>query len=224
MCFSAAASFTLAGVLTGVGVVSVARNESKPHRLLAVVPFLFAAQQVAEGVVWLTMPGGDQTLLSRVATTAFLAIALVLWPIWAPLSLRIVERSDPRRRALTGIAWLGVVVAAIAAFLLARWQPIAAMAGHSITYHFGRSTTGLVGLLILVAYAIPTVGPFFVSTVSLARTIGAALVVSLGIAALIERDATTSVWCFFAAVISVLVVVAVDRDRRRVVQPLTESE
>src|SRR5579862_1463576 len=116
MCFSAAGSFALSAVLAGVGAVSVARNSSKPHRLLASVPFVFAAQQAAEGAVWLTMDT-DHAVVSRLATTAFLAIALVVWPIWAPLSLRLVEGNPQRRRALTAILWLGGLVSATAAFL-----------------------------------------------------------------------------------------------------------
>jgi hypothetical protein len=61
---------------------------------------------------------------------------------------------------------------------------------------------------------IPTVAPLFVSTSYLSRTIGTLLVVSLGLTALTERDTLTSVWCFFAALLSGLIWVAVERARR----------
>jgi hypothetical protein len=64
-------------------------------------------------------------------------------------------------------------------------------------------------IVLLAAYALPTVLPFFVSSASLARATGAALVVSLVAAVIIEWDALTSVWCFFAAILSGLVLAAV---------------
>jgi hypothetical protein len=60
----------------------------------------------------------------------------------------------------------------------------------------------------------PTVVPFFVSTARLARTIGVALAASLVVTVIVQRDALTSVWCFFAAILSGLVLLAVDRERR----------
>jgi hypothetical protein len=60
-----------------------------------------------------------------------------------------------------------------------------------------------------------------VSTTSLGQTIGSTLVVSLAAALLVQRDALTSVWCFFAAVLSVLVLVAVGR-QEQVGAPLRE--
>jgi hypothetical protein len=67
----------------------------------------------------------------------------------------------------------------------------------------------------LAAYAIPVVGPFFVSSLKLARTTGVALLVSLVAAVAIERQALTSVWCFFAAVLSGLLLAAIIMEERR---------
>jgi hypothetical protein len=65
---------------------------------------------------------------------------------------------------------------------------------------------------VLLAYALSTIVPFVVSSAQLARTIGLAIVLSLTLTALIERNALTSVWCFFAAMLSVLILVAVRRE------------
>ena len=58
MCFSATGSFATAGVLMAIGGVSLSRASSKPLRRLAVIPTFFAAQQAAEGIVWLTIGDG----------------------------------------------------------------------------------------------------------------------------------------------------------------------
>src|SRR5437870_4913753 len=104
MCFSAAGSFTLSGVLAAIGVASVTRSVHSPARMLAAVPLLFAAQQAAEGVVWLTTDSAHPSTLGAnhsLAVYAFLAFALIVWPVWSPLSLRRIERSGPRRSILT---------------------------------------------------------------------------------------------------------------------------
>ena len=69
-------------------------------------------------------------------------------------------------------------------------------------------------LLALIAYLVATIGPFFASTLPMARTIGATLVLSLVVTMLAEQDALTSVWCFFAAILSVQTLIALERSRR----------
>jgi hypothetical protein len=91
---------------------------------------------------------------------------------------------------------------------------VAQVAGHSIRYDYATSGDSGSHLFYLLAYAAPTVVPFFVSTISLARTIGIMLVVSLVASAAVQRDALTSVWCFFAAILSGLILVAVAREQR----------
>lgn len=213
MCFSAGGSFTLAGVLSAVGAASLARNTSVPHRMFAAVPMLFAVQQASEGIVWLTVDVPSDAMLYHRAVIAFLGFALVVWPIWSPVCLRLIERDPERQRILTGLCWFGGVVAACASFLLMRNAPIARMAGHSISYDFGGSATGVVQFLIVIAYVVPTVGPFFVSTAKLARTIGSSLVISVAVTAFIRHETLTSVWCFFAAINSGLIVFAVGEER-----------
>lgn len=213
MCFSATGSFALAGVLTGFGAASLTRNASKPHRMFAAIPLLFAAQQAAEGIVWLTIHGADHADLQRLAVIVFLGFAMVVWPTWLPLSLKLMERARVRRQILTGLTWFGAVVSGYAALLLTLWQPGARVAGHSLRYDYQQNQSVWVRLLYLVGYVVPVVGPFFVSTAPLARTIGVTLVGSLVATVVVERNALTSVWCFFAAILSGLILVVVVREQ-----------
>jgi hypothetical protein len=214
MCFSATGSFTLSAILTGAGAASLAVNRSAPHRMFAGIPLLFATQQASEGIVWLTMDNVQHPLLHRFAINVFLGVALVVWPIWVPTSLGRIERDPARQRALVLLAGAGLLVAIFAAYLLLRRQADAEVVGHRLAYwtHGGSSPTQ--DLFYLAAYIIPAVGPFFVSTTALSRTVGLVLAGSMIATAVIQRQTLTSVWCFFAAVLSALVALIVTREQR----------
>jgi hypothetical protein len=220
MCFSATGSFAVSGVLTGLGVGALARSTSRRTAMFAAIPLIFAAQQVAEGTVWLTMGGDAHATLNRIAVRAFLGLALVIWPIWLPASLRLLERNPARRRALTALLWSGGVVGAYAASFIARWPPVARIAGHSLRYEYLGTSRGSNELVHLAIYVVPTVIPLFVSTAKTARAIGFTLIGSLLGAVLVQRNALTSVWCFFAAILSGLIIVAVEREERAVAKEL----
>lgn len=179
--------------------------------MFASIPLVFAAQQATEGVVWLTIDGSAHATVHRLAVIAYLGLALVVWPMWLPFSLQLIERSPERRKALLGLFWVGVSAAATAIVLLMRSRPVAVVAGHSIRYNRSGHATGWLGALVLLAYIAPTILPLFVSTAPLARVIGTVLAMSLVLTALIERTALTSMWCFFAAILSGLIWVAMGR-------------
>ena len=55
MCFSATASFTAGTALTAVGGLTVRKSRGKAELPLALVPLLFGIQQLTEGVLWLSL-------------------------------------------------------------------------------------------------------------------------------------------------------------------------
>ncbi len=105
-----------------------------------------------------------------------------------------MEKNEHRRKVISVFFALGIVIA-----------------GHSIDYQHATMGNLIPEWVLLLAYAVPTVGSFCASTVPMAPTIGAMLFVSLVIAAIVKHAALTSVWCFFAAALSVLILVAVTR-------------
>ena len=219
MCFSATGSFGVAAVIAGIGAVALTQDKPPAHKMLALVPLLFAAQQVAEGVVWMTIDHPADARLQGIAVALFLSFALVAWPMWVPISLFVAERNPRRRRALAVLSWIGVAVGVYAAVLLIRGRPSAHVAGHSIAYSYKERGPALVLSLYLPGYVLPTVVPFFVSTISRAKIMGTVLVLSLLATFVIERQALTSVWCFFAAILSVLIVLSISRDHRLIIKP-----
>ena len=214
MCFSAVGSFALSGVLGGIGSRSIQLNPSRPLRLFAAIPLVFAVQQGAEGMVWLTVANPTHAAIQGIAVNLFLGIAVVVWPIWCPVALWLAEEDATRRRVLWRLSAFGMGSAVGALGLLIYWAPTAVIAGHSVRYDHGGWSPPWFGLITLAAYVVPTVVPYFVSTTRLARTLGVMFVVSLVVTIVVRQETLTSVWCFFAALLSGMVLFAV-RERRR---------
>ena len=213
MCFSSTGSFTAASLLAGIGATCLARNEEPSLRLFAALPLLFAAQQASEGLVWLTIDEQPVGAVAHLAVLAFLCFAIVVWPMWLPLSFMLAEKDPRRRRILAGLSGAGALVGAVAAFLLATWRPSAHVDGHHIVYRFVSGNPGST-IFPLLSYLLPTTVPFFVSTMRLARVMGLVLIGSLVLTVYAERSALTSVWCFFAALLSGLILTIVLREQR----------
>ena len=66
MCFSAGASFAGGAVLSVVGIATQGKVRKPKQRLFAVIPLLFALQQFAEGILWITLKSGEHVWLQNV--------------------------------------------------------------------------------------------------------------------------------------------------------------
>ena len=109
MCFSATASFSAGTVLAGLGALTLT-SASRPREVLfAAIPLLFAVQQLDEGVIWLTFRY-NAPHLNAVMTYVYSFFSHVLWPLYVPVAVLLMEPSAWRRRALLAFAGGGVVV------------------------------------------------------------------------------------------------------------------
>ena len=103
MCFSATASFTAASFATTAGIFTLSRATRVRDLPLAGTPLLFGAQQAIEGALWLALPHSGDAVTALVLANGFAVIALVVWPLYAPVAASLGE-DDAKRRAW--IMWL----------------------------------------------------------------------------------------------------------------------
>ena len=109
MCFSATASFSVGALLIGIGALTLKTAKHRREWPLAAIPLLFAIQQLSEGVIWLTF-SADAPLLNTVMTHVYSFFSHVLWPVYVPVAVLLIEPSGRRRRVLLTFVAAGLAV------------------------------------------------------------------------------------------------------------------
>jgi hypothetical protein len=200
MCFSATASFVASGVLGVIGVATL-RHVREPRTLLfAAVPLLFSLHQFAEGMVWLGLEGHiGKDALAR-AVFLFMLYAHGMLPLLMPLAILLMEPRGPRRIAIRVLTALGALVFLWDIHGLLFYPNTVLISHHSIAYR--NPMTG--NLAISALYILATCGAMLLSTHRVVRAYGVLNVIGLTVVALVKGNAFASVWCFYAAVLSIM--------------------
>ncbi len=204
MCFSASASFVAGAVLTTVGVASIKKSQKSSEIPFASIPLFFGLQQLAEGFVWLSLTNPDFAFLDGIAAKAFIFFAQVLWPVWASFSIYKFEKQEGVRNIVgKSLIGIGALVASIMAYYLFSNHIEAEILGHHISYNQAYlQQFGLIGgALYLAATAIPP----FISTNRKMWILGGAILLAYIFTEIFFTQYVVSVWCFFAAILSAMV-------------------
>jgi hypothetical protein len=205
MCFSATASFSAGAVLLGIGTLTL-RSALAAHQRrelpFAAIPLLFALQQLIEGVIWLTF-SAEAPLLNSVMTHVYSFFSHVLWPIYVPVAVLLMEPAGWRRRALFGFVAAGVAVGAYLLYVLVAFPVVSQPTGQHIEYvspHFFAAVT-------MTLYLLSTAVSPVLSTHRMVGVFGVLALLSFGAAYAFYATWFISVWCFFAALLSAVVYV-----------------
>jgi hypothetical protein len=201
MCFSAQASFASGAVISAIGVATISKVKKPEQRLFAVIPLLFAFQQFAEGVLWVTLRSGGHEALQNVATHIYLITALIIWPMMVPLSVWRMEKVKEKRKILAGLMLAGGAVSIFYAICLIAYNVRPEINGFHLVY-----VNAFPGPLVGIAfyfYMASTVAPLFVSSIRRMWLFGILIATSFVVTGIFYAEYLTSVWCFFAALISI---------------------
>jgi len=203
MCFSAGASFSAGVVLSSIGIATLKEAHKPSHKLFTTIPLFFAFQQVAEGVVWISLrPGGD-AVFQAAATYLFLLIALVAWPMVIPLSVYKMEEDHSKKRIIRILFGGGVALSMYYSVCLLKMNVYPQISKFHIQYI--NDFPEIIGYIAFAVYAIVTVAPLFISSVKRMSLFGTLIIFSILISGVFYKEFLTSVWCFFAALISIVV-------------------
>jgi hypothetical protein len=200
LCFSATASFTAGTALSAVGAVTVHKSRGRSELPLALVPLLFGVQQLAEGALWLSLRR-NLPMVQSWATYIFSLFSHVVWPMFVPFAILLVETSRRRKSAIKIFQVLGISVGLYLFFFLVRFGVTAHVHRRSIFY----DSPHFYILAVLVIYLGATCLSGLFSSHRCINAFGVLAFVLAIVAYQVSVTTFVSVWCFYAAVLSLLI-------------------
>lgn len=207
MCFSAAASFGASAVLSIAGAAAMAGGQTKAQRLFGAIPIIFSLQQFGEGLLWLSVKNPDLNNWEPVFTHFYLVFALLFWPVYIPYTIWLLEKERRRKKILAVLLVIGSL-AALSLLLVMFLYPVKVMAAHH-HIHFNFALPQMAGdltWLVSLLYFMATLIAPFVSGIKRMRWLGFVFLLSYVISVIFFNGFLVSVWCYFAAVLSLVIV------------------
>lgn len=211
MCLSATASFGTAALLmvSGAWAVQQGWRLGAGYRMLALTPAIFAVQQFCEGMVWLRHDAGP-TEAALPFALGFHFFSHFLWLWWFPLAAALIETVTARRRLFMGVGVLGALTGGavyLALLLHPEWLKVS-VRHHSIVYDIIAPVHGSIDIPLPASavYAAIVLLPLLLTADRLLRRFGLLIGLSMVLASALYGYAFVSVWCFFAAALSLYLV------------------
>ena len=219
MCFSATASFGASAVMGAIGIIAIAKAKTNPQRLFATIPLIFAVQQLTEGLLWLSLKNADMASWQPILTYIYLVFAMAVWPLWVPLTIRLLEKDARSKKIMNVLVGIGAFVAICVVLVLSLF-PVRVMTPICLSCPFSSTSSlnqhlhyrftfplipkGLIGTFT-VLYIMATIISPFISTIKKMKWLGFVFLASYLFAVILYNGFVVSVWCFFAALLSFVV-------------------
>jgi hypothetical protein len=203
VCFSATANFVGSAALGAIGVVTLTKVKHRRELLFAALPTLFAVHQFIEGFVWLGLDGTLSPVVTHDMSAAYMLYAQGLLPFLLPLSVLLFEPDGKSRRSMLPFLVLGGATTLYILWALMAYPLQVYIRGDSIVY-INQATNNTA---VAVLYVIATCGSLFCSKIRMMVIFGAANLIILLVVMEYKRYAFTSLWCAYAAIASLIILV-----------------
>lgn len=218
MCFSASVSFAVSAALLPIGAFTLhhAWHNDRRYLALAMFPLLFGAQQAIEGVLWLELATHDVAAL-RFSALGFLFFAYLFWPFFVPFAAKQIEKQPQRRSLFRWFALIGLGFG-ISLYLPLLMYPdwlVVSIHRHAILYEPVLIYDDIISRTAVRAfYAVLVSIPLLFSSATSLRRFGVLILASVVVSAVFFAYAFVSIWCFFAAALSLYTIVVL-RDAKK---------
>jgi hypothetical protein len=199
MCFSPTGDLVGGAVVVGIGIDACLHLRRRfEYVAIAALPIALGLHQIDETLVWWWLQGHDGRGVGEVAMWIYLLFALVVLPTLVPLMvLFFTPRSRRRFRQVPFVA-LGVVVSVILFEAMLVGNPQARLGTYHLAYTIGLRH----GIFIIGLYIVATCGPMLASGFRPMEWFGVANLAAVIVLALLCASGFTSLWCFYAALVS----------------------
>lgn len=204
MCFSASADFTAAAVVGAVGAAALLQVRRPRVALFASLPLLFAAHQGTEGLVWLGAERRLSPAATRAAMLGFMLYAQAVLPLLVALGVWLIEPAPRRRRWIALCVALAAALCALGVYGLVAAPSTVTVEGRCLAFRNPVTNHPWYA----AAYALPALAPVL-CTRPWVRAFGVLNLAGMAAVLIVRAYALTSLWCFYAAALSVMIYVAV---------------
>lgn len=199
MCFSPQGDLAGGIVIVAIGVDALRHVKGRSEYVaLAALPIALGLHQVDEAFVWWGLQGHVARGIGQLAMWIYLVFALVVLPMLVPMLVTFLEPSPRRRWRIVPFSIVGVVAALVLLEAMLVGHPSARLARYHLAYTIGLRH----GILVIGLYIVATCGPLLVSGYRSFFWFGVANLGAVVTLALLCADGFTSLWCFYAALVS----------------------
>jgi len=198
--FFAILNFTLSGAIFVVGILTLRKVSTPQEVIFASLPLLFALHQFTEGFVWLGVNHLIEPRALELAEGIYTFYAQGLLQFLVPLAIWLIEPSGTRKNLIGLLMIMGGILTVYTMWGLSVEPTSVVVQNNSLSYINPWTNNKWVG----IPYILTTCGSLIISSSISIQLFGWLNFVGLGVVYLYKPYAFTSIWCFYAAIISVL--------------------
>lgn len=205
MCFSAPASFVASAALLSASayILYSSKPIGIPTLVSATIPLIFSLQQTIEGIVWTALNHGNPEL-ANTAGIVYIFFAYLFWPAYIPFFGMINEPIGIRRNMLCAFSIAGLL------FGVFLYVPIImhyvslnpTIMQHSLSFIHKNYYSTIPFTIDFAVYMIICPLSLLISSHKCIRDFSLVILFAFGISYIFFYYALSSVWCFFAAIVS----------------------
>jgi hypothetical protein len=213
-------NFTLAGGLFVIAMMTLNKVSTPREVVFASLPLLFSLHQFTQGFVWLGMYGliGERPL--QLAEGIFVFYAQGLLQFLVPLSLWLIEPAGIRRKLIGALMVTGAVLMVYTLYGLAVEPTSVYVKDNVLVYVNAWTHKEWVALI----YVLTTCGSLLLSRSIAIQLFGFLNLLGLTLVHLFVPYGFTSLWCLYAAAVSVLLYFYFVERRIRFLKDLKKRE
>jgi hypothetical protein len=203
MCFSAGASFIGGVVISTIGVATIIKVHKPSQIVFASIPLFFGFQQFVEGCLWLILQHPEYARFQNLVVCIFLIMAQVFWPMMIPLAVLHMETNKKKKKALRILLSIGLSVSLYYIYCLLSFHVTPQISGYHI--HYQEQAPKIPTFIAFICYLFASITPLFISSIKRTHLLGILMSLSCLVTIIFFTQYLTSVWCFFAALISAVI-------------------
>ena len=212
MCFSPEADLAVGTIVVAIGIDALRHVRAPKQVPLASIPLLLGLHQIIEAFVWWGLQGHVAHEIERIALWVYLLFALAALPVLLTIAVGLVERVPNRRYVIGAFAVLAMAVAGTLVIAISRGPIGVEIEGRHLAYQLDAFTAG--GRLTAL-YVIATCGALLASSYRDLEVMGTLNLIAVPVLMWLTVSGFISLWCFWAAIVSVLIALHLRRHDQR---------